>query len=280
MTRDGQDEVAPGAPVAVGGANNLTPSQSPQDKPVTAPLMAMAPPAPVMARIQNGPQPLATGPAASARQGQAVPQAKSQGRIFASIPLTTFRAANSPEHGTRQDKATSKVAAPASVMNNTLQTEAMGGGGFPGGGGGFGGNVPEGLDTWQATLAAAMQPPLWGDTTGEQQANQALMAAKESGALDDLRARLEARRSQSPKDLVTGRMLAAVYDYGFSHESALHERRRVANLDGAVGEDWYTLAQAEERAGNTQAARAAYRRALECPVPPSPFHASLARLRS
>ena len=137
--------------------------------------------------------------------------------------------------------------------------------------------VPDGLDSWQASLSAAVRSPLLGENEGEAQANQALMSARESGMLDDLRARLEARRTESPHDVVTGRMLAAVYEFGFSKEAALRERRRVSGLEGAVGEDWYALAQAEERAGSGTAARAAYRRALESPVPPSPFHAAIAR---
>lgn len=141
-------------------------------------------------------------------------------------------------------------------------------------------NALAGLDSWQAALSGAVQPPLWGENAGEQQANQALMAAREAGMLDDLRARLEARRTQAPQDVVTGRMLAAVYDFGFSGEPALRERRRVAGLEGAGGEDWFALAQAEERAGNGSAARAAYRRALESPIPPSAFHAAKARGRS
>ncbi len=140
-------------------------------------------------------------------------------------------------------------------------------------------NALDALDTWQSSLAAAMQPPLWGEDAGMQQANQALLAAKEAGALDDLRARLEARRTQSPRDIATGRMLAAVYDFGFASENALRERRRTAGLDGAGGEDWFALAQAEERAGNNAAARAAYRRALESRTPPAPFHAAVARQR-
>jgi len=133
------------------------------------------------------------------------------------------------------------------------------------------------LDAEQAALSAAVQPPLWGENAGEQQANQALMAVRETGLLDDLRARLEARRAQSPQSLVTARMLAAVYSFGFSSESALRERRRIAGLEGATGEDWFVLAQAEEGARNTAAARAAYRHALESPVPPSGYHAAIAR---
>ena len=133
------------------------------------------------------------------------------------------------------------------------------------------------LDSWQAALSAAVRAPLWGENEGDAQVNQALTSVREAGMLDDLRARLEARRAQSPRDVVTGRMLAAVYDSGFSKEAALRERRRVSGLEGAGGEDWYALAQAEERAGNGTAARAAYRHALESPVPPSPFHAAIAR---
>lgn len=136
------------------------------------------------------------------------------------------------------------------------------------------------LDAWQAALAQSAQPPLLGDTVGEQQANQALMAARESGTLETLRARLEAKRSQAPTDIVAARMLAAVYDFGFQGELALRERRRLTGLDGAVGEDWFALGQAEEHAGNREAARAAYRHALESPTPPAAFHAALARQRS
>ena len=141
------------------------------------------------------------------------------------------------------------------------------------------GNTQDSLDGWQGSLAAAVQPPLWGEDAGMQQANQALLAAKEAGALDDLRARLEARRAQSPRDIATGRMLAAVYDFGFAGGDALRERRRIVGLEGAGGEDWYALAQAEEQAGGNAAARAAYKRALESPVPPTPFHAAVARQR-
>lgn len=135
------------------------------------------------------------------------------------------------------------------------------------------------LETWQAALSAAVQPPLWGENIGEQQVNQTLMATREAGQLDILRSRLEARREQSPQDLSVGRMLAAVYGFGFQSDLVLGERRRIVGLTGAGGEDWFALAQAEERVGNAQAARAAYRRALEAPVPPNSFHAALARQR-
>lgn len=245
----------------------------------------MAPPAPVKDQVQNGAavkgwnEARAASPASNAT-GQAQAQPKSQGNLFAMIPLTTHRSAPPLGQGARQEKSAAKPSAPPSALENALRAQAMVGGAFGGGRFGGGGNAQGNLDTWQAALSAAVQAPLWGDTTGEQQANQALLAAKESGELDDLRARLEARRTQSPKDLVTGRMLAAVYEFGFSKESALHERQRVANMEGAVGEDWYALAQAEERAGSSEAARAAYRRALESAVPPSPYHAGVARARS
>ena len=135
------------------------------------------------------------------------------------------------------------------------------------------------LEAQQTLLAAAVQPPLWGETDGATQANQALMALRESGQLDTLRSKLEAARSQPPRDLGTGRMLAAVYEFGFSSELAVSERRRNTGLDGAGGEDWFALAIAEERAGNGQAAKAAYRRALELPGTLNSFHASLARQR-
>ena len=174
------------------------------------------------------------------------------------------RPAAPPLHGTPQTKMGLRAAPKA--PDNAPQAFAA---------------VPQaGLDAWQASLSAAVQPPLWGENEGEQQANQALMAAREVGMLDDLRARLELRRAQAPQDVVAGRMLAAVLEFGFSAEAALHERRRVSGLEGATGEDWFRLAQAEEKAGNGQAARAAYRHALESPVPPSSFHAAIARGRS
>ncbi len=135
------------------------------------------------------------------------------------------------------------------------------------------------LDTWQAALSTAVQSPLWGEDAGASQANQALMSVRMAGQLDTLRGRLEARRAQSPQDISTGRMLAAIYDFGFQGDLGRRERQRIVGLAGAGGEDWFALAQAEARAGNAQEARAAYRRALESPLPPSSFHAAIARQR-
>ncbi len=133
------------------------------------------------------------------------------------------------------------------------------------------------LTTAQAALAEAVAPPLWGKNAGIQQINETLTGVQEAGLLDDLRAKLEASRTQMSKDISTGRMLAAVYDFSNTAQAARHERQRIASLDGADGEDFYQLAQSEQRAGNADAARAAYRRALAAPIPPSGFHAALAK---
>ncbi len=130
------------------------------------------------------------------------------------------------------------------------------------------------------SLAEAVAPNLWGKTEGMQQSNETLTDLREAGLLDDLKARLEARRMQSPNDLATGRMLAAVYDFSGTADAALHERERIVGLDSANGEDFFQLAQSEERAGNADAARAAYRRALTAPVPPTGFHAAIARQKA
>jgi hypothetical protein len=175
------------------------------------------------------------------------------------------RPPNTPLFALRNNKATQR-AAPMTFGGNGAQA--------------LDGNGTDNLDTWQNSLASALQSPQWGDNERVQQANQALMSAKISGQLDDLRARLEARQTQSPLDLVNARMLAAIYESGFSSEAALRERRRITGLEGAVGEDWFALAQAEEKRGNLQAARTAYRRALESPTPPTPFHVGIARGRS
>ena len=135
------------------------------------------------------------------------------------------------------------------------------------------------LETEEAALSAALQAPLWGEDSGAAQANQALMAIREAGQLDTLRIRLEARREQSPLDISTGRMLAAVYEFGFQSDLMLRERRRIVEIAGAGGEDWFALAFAEERAGNTAAAKADYHHAAESPAPLNSFHAAQARQR-
>ena len=135
------------------------------------------------------------------------------------------------------------------------------------------------LETEQAALSAALQAPLWGEDSGAAQANQALMAIREAGQLDTLRSRLEARREQSPLDISTGRMLAAVYEFGFQSDLSLRERRRIVEIAGAGGEDWFALALAEERAGNMAAAKADYHHAAESPAPLNSFHAAQARQR-
>ena len=135
------------------------------------------------------------------------------------------------------------------------------------------------LETEQASLSAALQAPLWGEDSGAAQANQALMAIREAGQLDTLRSRLEARREQSPLDISTGRMLATVYEFGFQSDLSLRERRRIVEIAGAGGEDWFALALAEERAGNTAAAKTDYHHAAESPAPLNSFHAAQARQR-
>ena len=197
---------------------------------------------------------------------------------------TTAPAGNAPASG--QAQAFGTEAAPAA----TPPPAAAFGGGFGGGPGRAMGRMavpprPEPtsaadaarLTTAQTALTEAVAPPLWGKNAGIQQINETLTGVQEAGLLDDLRAKLEARRAQMPKDIATGRILAAVCDFSNTAQAALHERQQIASLDGADGEDFYQLAQSEQRAGNADAARAAYRRALAAPTPPSGFHAALAK---
>jgi len=246
---------------------NPAPSLPPPPAPMVAPPVAPKPlppvpsPAPMAAATADAAAPVtkAAPPAAVHALNGAAPPARPRAPNPMEMHAPSVQALRTP----RRSKAGLRFMAPPA--GGAVQA--------------FGANGGASLDKAQAALSAAVQSPLWGENAGEQQANQALIAAREAGLLDDLRARLEAQRSQSPRSLVTGRMLAAVYAFGFSPEPALRERRRIAGLEGATGEDWFALAQAEEAARNTAAARAAYRRALESPVPPSAFHAGVARGR-
>ncbi len=229
-------------------------------------------PAPNKATATAGMSGGAAGPVAAAPKetvnglgGNARQQAKSSPKAPNSPVATVSEQVGQAPLSARRNKTATRFAAPgaADTPNPTLDADPQ-----------------ASLDSWQAALSAAVRPPLWGENEGDAQIGQALMAAREAGLLDDLRARLEARRTQSPRDLVTGRMLAALYDFNSPGEPALRERRRIAGLEGADGEDWFALARAEERAGNSTAARAAYRHALESPTPPSSFHAAIARGRS
>ena len=196
--------------------------------------------------------------------GSAQIQPKSQSKASSQTPPAMLGQISRAPHATRR-KTSQQFFAPG-ASGDGVQA--------------FGADPQASLDSWQAALSAAVQTPLWGENMGEMQANQALMSARESGMLEELRTRLEARRAASPRDLVMARMLAAVYDFGFSTEPGLREHRRIVGLEGAGGEDWYALAHAEEHVGNGTAARNAYRRALESPIPPSPPHAAIARGRS
>ena len=261
---------------------NAAPPASPFDLPAPPAAVTPAPASRVRRAAVAPPAPMTvpTAPTAKAVAPQApaavTPSAPKPALPPPSAPLTATAGAAGLAGGAAP-KETRNSADDAVSQRAKTQPDAAPPGAPPSAPQMFAPAAPGGLDSWQAALAAAVRPPHWGGDEGDAQANQALMAARESGQLDDLRARLEARRTQSPHDPVTGRMLAAVYDFGFSPESALRERRRVSGLEGADGEDWYALAQAEERAGNRAAARAAYQRALESAVPPSPFHAAIAR---
>jgi len=252
--------------------------------PTTAPLPA-APPLP------PPPTPMTESPAPQAHFGRklfAVPTpaaqpAPSAGSATAKGQIQAFSAENAPSAAVAPPAEPYKLPPPAAVI----------GGGFGGGPGRAMSRmaVPPRREPTSAdnaallsagtkSLAEAVAPSLWGRTEGMQQSNETLTDLREAGLLDDLRTTLEARRAQMPKDLATGRMLAAVYDFSGTADAARHERERIARLDGANGEDFFQLAQSEERAGNADAARAAYRRALTAPVPPTGFHAAIARQKA
>ena len=251
---------------------------------VTAPVPGPAPspvppPAPMVASpVMPEPLPPAPSPApvAAASADEAAPATKA----VPNAAVNDLNGATPPQAKPHPANPMEMHAPSAQALHSTRRSKASlhyllppaGSAALP-----FATNGAADLDDSQAALSAAVQSPLWGENAGEQQANQALMAAREAGQLDDLRAHLEAQRSQAPRSLVTGRMLAAVYAFGFSSEPALRERRRIVGLEGATGEDWFALAQAEEAARNTASARAAYRHALESPVPPSAFHVGVAR---
>lgn len=224
-----------------------------------------SPPAPaaVVPAVPAPPPRIANGAAGAMMHGQDQSAPKplpgglgSQPQTFGSSSLST------PLHRSRAPRPALKIA-PGVTVAGPLND----------------GNTGQTLETWQNALAQALQKPLLGDTLGEQQANQALMAVQQGGALETLRARLEQKCHQSPRDLLAARMLAATYEFGGQSDAALRERRRLTALDGATGEDWFALAEAEGKASNSQAAREAYGRALAAPAPLSSQHAALAKQR-
>ncbi len=156
--------------------------------------------------------------------------------------------------------------APAARMNETRAFM-----GLPGSrtGGSF--------EAWLETLAQTQQPPLFGTDEGAQQAAQVVTDARDAGAWNALRLRLEAQRRRQPQSLVVGRMLAAVYENGGEGTAALAERRRISRLLGTSAEDWFQLARLAEAAGDRNTARQAYQRSLTPNAAPlSAEHADIA----
>ena len=163
---------------------------------------------------------------------------------------------------------------------------ALGGGGF-GGGGTPPANAPSAappapLRAFTGTMAAdssattpstlrqklerTVSQPLYGTEAGAQEQQRLLQDAQQAGTLDALANQLEtapisvSRAAQ--QELLLGRMRAAVYETAGDLDRALSERRAVALLSTADGEDWFQLAQAEARLGNTVSAQRAYAQAL------------------
>lgn len=136
------------------------------------------------------------------------------------------------------------------------------------------------LETWLETLAQTQQPPLLGTDEGAQQAAQVVTDARDAGAWNALRLRVEAQRRRQPQSLVVGRMLAAVYENGGQGTAALAERRRISRLLGTSAEDWFQLARLAEAAGDRNTARQAYQRSLTPNAAPlSAEHADIAHQR-
>ena len=136
-------------------------------------------------------------------------------------------------------------------------------------------------ETLRQRLERTVTPPLYGTSGGMQEQQRLLQEAQQAGTLDALTSQLEqapvSASRAAQQELVLGRMRAAVYEMGGDLDRALAERRAVALLATANGEDWFQLAQTEARLGNTASAQRAYAQALRAPgAALSPVHRALA----
>ena len=130
-------------------------------------------------------------------------------------------------------------------------------------------------------LERTVTPPLYGTPAGAQELQRLLLAAQQDGTLDALTGQIEQGTVEASRaaaqEAVNGRLLAAIYEVAGDPDRALAERRRVALLGTAEGEDWFELAQTEARLGNTASAQRAYAQALHAGgAALSPAHRAIA----
>ena len=136
-------------------------------------------------------------------------------------------------------------------------------------------------NTLRQKLERTVTQPLYGTSAGAQELQRLLQDAQQGGTLDAIANQLEtapisvSRAAQ--QELLLGRMRAAVYETAGDLDRALAERRAVALLSTADGEDWFQLGQMESRLGNTASAERAYTQALRAPgTPLSTAHRAIA----
>lgn len=134
------------------------------------------------------------------------------------------------------------------------------------------------LNGWQDALERAVKPPLYGDESGVKLASQTLQSVTDAGALDAFRQLLERRRTQLPRDVVLARLLAVVYDFSGDAARARDAWERVAKTGKASSQDWLQLAEAEDKMGDGEAAKAAYQRVLDAVGPSASKDAARKRL--
>ena len=131
-------------------------------------------------------------------------------------------------------------------------------------------------------LERTVTRPLYGTAEGAQEQQRLLQDAARAGTLDSLATQLEQEPVDASRaavqEVLSARLLAALYEQGGDLDRALSERRRAALLPTADGEDWFELAQTEARLGNTASAQRAYAQALRAAgTPLSPAHRAAAR---
>ena len=136
--------------------------------------------------------------------------------------------------------------------------------------------APPDIASWVAALERTLSAPRYGTANAQDELLSILKTAYSTGRLPALRRILALQQHTGGLPIL--RALATIDSFAvdkkaaagnvdkatlvIDKETAVKGWRKITNSGHATGEDWFQLAQAEERAGNHAAARHVYQRAL------------------
>jgi hypothetical protein len=124
-------------------------------------------------------------------------------------------------------------------------------------------DTKDALEMWRDMLLVYLTPPVYGDNSSVDLAQQTLVEVRSHGFLPEFRGKIERQQLSQPDDVIGARVLGLTYSVQGNYAMARDKWWRVVTSSDACGEDWFQLGQANDHLNNSTETRNAYLRATE-----------------